>query len=211
MTSYSWTTGLAAGFLALIASVSVAQARTVSRVSEESESQSLVAAVREDSSVSSRGVRVSLFKPFLAAEVELSSGGQSASLTGTVNPSLGLSLGYVSLPVGSLGWGTNVAYIDISSTNSRSSIGLGRIDGNLGYAFNEIWNWKGGLNFSKFVSGELKELEGSFGLQTSVGAQFTRNFGIDLGLVSMSQSKSIEGAKVDLREAGLELGLNATF
>jgi hypothetical protein len=95
--------------------------------------------------------------------------------------------------------------------NEGSSTGLARIDGNLAYAFTSIVNVKGGLNISKFTKSETSDYNAGIGFQGGVGVQLTRNFGMDLGYTQMNQSGSSDGVKVDLKEAGIEIGLNGTF
>ncbi len=57
-----------------------------------------------------------------------------------------------------------------------------------------------------------EEISPSIGLQAGVGVQLTKNFGFDLAYTQMNQTANLSnGVKLDIRESGLELGLNATF
>ena len=160
--------------------------------------------------ISSKGIRIGIVKPMLDVDLKASYQGQSSSNKERLDDTLGFSLGYASLPVQKLGWTTNATYMDIK--NEGSSTGLARIDGNLAYAFTSIINFKGGLNVSKLTSGEdHNKFNAGIGFQGGVGVQLTKNFGLDLGYTQMNQSGSFEGLKVDLKEAGVEIGLNGTF
>jgi len=160
--------------------------------------------------ISSKGFRIGIVKPMLDADLKASYQGQSFSNKEKLDEALGFSLGYASLPVQELGWTANATYMDIK--NEGSSTGLARIDGNLAYAFTSIINIKGGLNVSKLTSGENHDkINAGIGFQGGVGVQLTRNFGLDLGYTQMNQSGSMDGVKVDLKEAGFEVGLNGTF
>lgn len=159
--------------------------------------------------MSSKGFRIGIVKPMLEADIKASYQGQSFGAKEKLDEALGLSLGYASLPVQELGWTANATYMDIK--NEGSSTGLARIDGNLAYAFTSIVNVKGGLNISKLTKSENSKYDAGIGFQGGVGVQLTRNFGLDLGYTQMNQSGSSEGVKVDLKEAGVEIGLNGTF
>jgi len=164
----------------------------------------------EDTSTSARGVRVSLVKPTLDADLKASYMGTSISVKEKLADTLGVSIGYVNLPVQEIGWTTNLALMDIKNGGSTTS--MARIDGNLAYAFSQKVNVKGGLNLSKFTSGQDHEkLNPAIGLQAGLGVQVNRNFGIDFGYTQMNQTGSVEGINVELKESGMELGINGTF
>lgn len=165
-----------------------------------------------DEGVSSRGVRVSLLKPTLDFDVKLSGRGRSNSGKESFDNATGASVGYVYLPVGQLGFTTGVAHVSV--TEGGSSAGLTRLEGNLAYAFTSKVNAKGGLNLSKFTSAPnsmLTDLETGLGAQAGLGLQMTRNLGIDLMYSQMNQSGNTQGVKIETKESGLEIGLNATF
>ncbi len=159
---------------------------------------------------STKGVRIGLVKSVLRADLEVTSeqyGPFKASAD--IDDSLGLSLGYASLPVQELGWAANATYINI--TNNGASLGLARIDGNLAYAFNSLINVKGGLNVSKLTDEEASKYDAGVGFQGGIGFQLTKKIGLDLGYTQMRQSGSFSGLKIDAKESGLEVGLNGTF
>lgn len=162
-----------------------------------------------DDGISSKGFRVGIVKPMLEADIKASYQGQSFGNKEKLDEALGFSLGYASLPVQELGWTANATYMDIK--NNGESTGLARIDGNLAYAFTSIINVKGGLNVSKLTKSESSKYDAGIGFQGGVGVQLTKNFGLDLGYTQMNQSGSSDGVKVDLKEAGVEIGLNGTF
>ncbi len=127
-------------------------------------------------------------------------------------------MGYANLPIQELGFTTNLALIEMKS---ESSANIARIDGNLGYAFNNYVNLKGGLNIMKYYTGEgLKNLNPGFGYQASLGFQLNKTVGFDIGYTEQNTSgkvpvtmngEEIGKADVDLKLSGLEFGLNATF
>lgn len=182
--------------MALVASSSFAQ-------------NSSTAKMPTNDSISSQGFRIGIVKPILKANIKASFNGGSVSANENLDEALGFSLGYAKLPVQELGWTTSATYMDIK--NNGESDGLARIDGNLAYAFTSIVNIKGGLNISKLTSSAGNKLNAGMGFQGGVGVQLTRNFGLDLGYTQMNQSGSLEGAKINFKVSGFEVGLNGTF
>ncbi len=181
---------------ALVASMSFAQNTSTAKMS--------------DDGIASKGVRISVLKPVLEAEIKASYKGQSFGTKEKLDDALGFSVGYASLPVQELGWTANLAYMDVK--NEGTSTGMMRADGNLAYAFTSILNVKGGLNLSKFTSGTNNEkLNPAIGFQGGLGVQVSKNFGLDIGYTQMNQSGSLDGVNVDIKESGLEIGLNGTF
>lgn len=182
---------------ALLASTSFGQSSTAQ------------APVAEDG-ISSKGFRVALVKPMLSADITASRQGRSGSASGTLDSALGFSLGYASLPVQELGWTSNLTYMDIKDEGGTA--GAVRLDGNLAYAFTPIANFKCGLNFSKLTSGTtFSSLNPGIGFQGGLGIQITKNFGFDVGYTEMNQSGSIDGIQFDVKEKGMEIGVNGTF
>lgn len=165
----------------------------------------------QDDGISSKGFRVGIVKPMLEAELKFSNGGRSFSTEPTkIDDTLGLSLGYVNLPVQELGWTSNLSYMQLK--NKGLDANLARLDGNVAYSFTQILNIKGGLNLSKFTSGEgVSKLDPSIGFQGGLGVQLTRNFGLDIGYTNMNQSATVDDVKVEAKESGIEIGLNGTF
>jgi len=163
-----------------------------------------------------RSFRVGLVRPILDAKVEASSKYGSSNDTTPLSSTTGLSVGYASLPVRSLGWTTSAAFMEI--VENSASAQLVRADGNLAYAFNPVVSLKGGLNVSKFTKTEqLAKLDPNVGAQAALGLQLGRHFAVDVGYTVMRQSGNIsfnDGAdnlKVDYQLQGLEIGLNGTF
>ncbi|MBC7752904.1 MAG: hypothetical protein H7Z71_01620 [Moraxellaceae bacterium] len=169
----------------------------------------------ETNSVSSQGIRFGVVKSTLDASSESSSKGSAKQQNSTkVDETYGLSMGYASLPLESIGWTANVTFLRLTIGNSVADIA--RIDGNLAYAFNKYIHLKGGLNGSKFTRGDsVVELDAGLGGQLSLGLQFDQNFGLDVGYTELHQSGQIDtgfsNLKVETKLSGLEVGLHATF
>lgn len=171
-----------------------------------------------DDGISSKGIRVSIVKPNLDVSVKANYSGNSFSGSREIDETLGAAIGYASLPVAQLGYTANLAIMEAKTTSSANLV---RIDGNIGYAFNNFVNLKGGLNVMKFTSGNgFEDFNAGLGFQASLGVQITKNFGIDIGTTEMNTSgKSavtsngveIGKADTDVKLKGFEVGLNATF
>ena len=164
---------------------------------------------------SSQGVRVSVMKPIV--DFQLKKDGRSSEKY-KMPQALGFSVGYASLPVQQLGWTVDAAYLTnlkmTDKTDSSSSVtwNAARVSGNLGYAFTDMLNAKGGINLTKMVSGELSSsFTPSLGFQAGVGVQFTPNLGLDVNYVYMNQTLSIIGTTVDAVMSGAEVALHGTF
>lgn len=160
--------------------------------------------------------RVGLVRPILDVKAEASSKYGSSTNTLPISSTAGLSVGYASLPVRSLGWTTSAAFMELVENNASAQ--LARIDGNLAYAFNPVVSVKGGLNLSKFTKTEqLAKLDPNVGAQAALGLQLSRNFAVDVGYTVMRQSGNIsfsnssDSIKVDYQLSGVEIGLNGTF
>ncbi len=164
--------------------------------------------------VSSKGFRVSLFKPILEVKTNVEHRGHAESYSweyyGRVEDVFGLSLGYASLPVQSFGWTTNLSFIQVEKKSFAG--GLGRADGNLAYTFSSIFNVKAGLNVSRFVrESDAYMKKPGIGFQSGLGIQISKNFGLDIGYIQMRQSGSEDRYVIDMREQGLEIGMHGTF
>lgn len=156
-----------------------------------------------------QGIRVSLVKSMLDAEVKASAGGQTFSVKDTLDQAHGLSVGYASLPVQAIGWTANVTYFEIKNDDSNGNII--RADGNAAYAISSLVNFKGGLNLSKMTGEGTEDFKPAVGLQASVGFQITKNFGLDLGYTQMNQTADQDGVDVKFKMSGFEVGVNGTF
>ena len=154
--------------------------------------------------VSAKGVRISIIKPELKADVTLRDDLGSRSGNASIDSSLGFAIGYGNLPIRQVGHTMNFSYITFSEASSK----LLRIDGNVAYAFDEKMNVKGGLNISKL---DVSPFNAGVGGQVSFGVQFTRNVGLDVGYTVMNQSASSGSASADIKFSGIELALVGTF
>lgn len=163
---------------------------------------------------SSQGVRVAITKPMV--DFKLKASGESSD-SFKMNEAIGVSIGYASLPVQQLGWTVDGAYLSnlkMKDPDSSSSVtwSAARLSGNLGYAFTEMLNVKGGINLTKMVSGtSADKFSPSLGFQAGLGVQFTPNFGLDVNYLQMNQTLSILGTSVDAVMTGYELALHGTF
>ena len=153
----------------------------------------------------SEGFRIGLAKPSMEGQVSASGMGQSFSQTSKIDQSMAFSLGYVNLPIRSIGFTTGLTYIDINGA-------LLRAEGNGAYAFNKSVYAKGGLNLSKLTKSELANvLSPGIGIQAGGGFQINRNFGVEMHYAQMTQKGSVSGIDLEIREAGLEFGISGTF
>jgi hypothetical protein len=181
---------------ALVASMSFAQSTSTANMP-----------IPESDSV--HGFRVSLLRPVLEVEIKAKFASGSDSSKGKIDDSLGFALGYASLPVQSLGWTANLAYLSLKNDGEEAP--MLRADANVAYAFTSLVNVKGGLNLSQFTKEESNDFKPAIGLQANVGFQVTKNFGIDLGYTQMNQTADVSGATIELKESGFEVGVNGTF
>jgi hypothetical protein len=152
-------------------------------------------------SVSTQGVRVALLKPFLNRGITAE--GRRIKI-GDIKDSLGYAIGYAHLPIRELGFTTNLAYLAFWESEDS----LVRLDGNLGYAFDEIVNFKGGLNGSQVTGFREPRLGAALGIQAGVGFQINPLFGIDISYVMMRQTGS---SSVAMDESGFEFAVHGTF
>ncbi len=173
----------------------------------------------ETSKVASQGIRLGFFKSFL--EMELA--GPGDSVKGTLDDTMGLSVGYANLPVQDVGFSSELSYLFVKEDSSSAD--LIRLDANIAYAFNSNVYLKAGPNISKFVRGGIiEDLNPSLGFQVGVGGQLSKNIGGEIKFVKMAQSGkihfdglnndqfgAIDSVNVNTDQSGVELGLNATF
>ena len=160
-------------------------------------------------SIASQGFRLALLKPVLKWEVKASADGQSASANGDIDDAIGVSMGYASLPSEGIGWVANMAYLTMKDGGTSNFL---RLDGSAAISMNDSLNFKAGLNLSDITSGGSSEtIDTGIGFQTGIGIQFNQTIGLDIGYTQMNQRGSQDGVSVDLKETGMELGLNATF
>lgn len=160
---------------------------------------------------SANGFRVSLVRPILSVDFKAQFQGREVTFEENLDDTLGLSVGYASLPVQELGFTANAAYLQVRE-DSNTDTSILRVDGNLAYALSSMVNFKGGLNVSNLrVKDGGDRVQPGLGLQASAGFQFTRNFGLDVGYVVMNQKSSSNGIDFQYQESGPELSLNGTF
>ncbi|MGE0632781.1 MAG: hypothetical protein AB7O96_10250 [Pseudobdellovibrionaceae bacterium] len=141
-----------------------------------------------DEAIAAQGIRVSFLAPSLQDRFRYSKGSTTAtSKKEALNSSVGVSVGYASLPINDLGWTTNLAYIQ--SKYAAIDIGAIRADGNFALAFTKSFNAKIGINFTKFLEmATVKNFRPNLGYQAGVGYQFYKNFSADLAYVQMAAS-----------------------
>lgn len=157
---------------------------------------------------SSKGFRMALVKPILSLQARADGYSKTSALE-KLPETLGLSLGYARLPIGHLGWSANFAYINIQNVPDQ---GFWRLDGNVGYTANSLFSIKGGLNISNLTR-TAGVISPSAGAQTSIGLQFNKTVGIDLGYVMMQQQITIldYDTGIYIVEQGPEITLTVTL
>jgi hypothetical protein len=179
-------------------------------VASMSFAQSTSTATMPTTESGAKGIRLSLLKPVLKAEMKASFGSESVTVKDDLDEAMGFAVGYASLPVQAFGWTANVAYLEVK--NDGTTGGIYRVDGNAAYAFSSLVNVKGGLNLSKLTNTDSStEFKPAIGLQANVGFQITKNFGVDLGYTQMNQTADEDGLDMKFQMSGFEVGVNGTF
>ncbi len=153
----------------------------------------------------SQGFRVSIVKSFMNYKIST----KNDSDSGDAKQSYGIALGYASIHAMEFGFKGDIQY---DSYTDNSTVGFARIEGNATYGFEKIGYAFGGLNVSQNVSGwsGVSKSPG-LGIQLGVGANVTRNIGLDLDYVLERNSASGNGGTAEVALSGLELKLHATF
>ena len=188
--------------LLLVSSTTFAQNTSVSQIENRNK-------------VSSEGFRVSLLRSDLDAQAKVELDGRT--IKGDmieIDRTMGVAIGYASLPIQQLGWTANLAYMELKAEDVK--VKMARIDANLAYAFDSLINIKGGLNVSDLrVKNSDVNYKPAVGLQAGIGLQITKNFGLDLSYVNMRNTAEIpvgsKTADVTVTLDGPELALTGTF
>ncbi len=161
----------------------------------------------------SEGFRLTFLKPSFDIKLKQENSVNRRTDKADMDDTFGLAFGYASLPVGSIGFTGDLAYL-VGEVDSEDYNFL-RAAGNVAFAANQYVYMFGGLNLSYITKapGDLKKAVDTpfFGYQVGVGTQFTSNFGLDLKYISMNQTGEENSVDLDLEQKGLELGLHATF
>lgn len=172
--------------------------------------------VRDDTGYASRGPRLSVTKPFLKFESTREESNRKISTSSNPSDSVGLSLGYTSMPIRRTGWGLELSGQTSSQTsgpNSDKRETSMRLAGNLYHAFNSALYVKSGANFSHWI-GEIKvgdqktTTQPGLGFQAGGGFQITRQVGLDIAYVWLNQKHGLGG---ELFQEGIELSVTGTF
>jgi hypothetical protein len=167
--------------------------------------------------VAANGFRVSLTKS------DLSMKEKGSTETFRLENTAGLSLGYVYLPVGSIGFTSNFSANEVSDPAGISKTLL-RVDGNIAFAFNEIVNLKAGLNTINIkLSGDYRNSY-QLGSQAGIGFQLSRDLGVDVNFYEMiykgietERIRGFYGENIEVNTerkgkiSGAELAVHATF
>lgn len=173
--------------------------------------------------VAAQGVKVSLLLPVLTAKSKYSDtyeeNGVTVKDTGKSSDdnfsTLGFALGYSNLPVQSLGFVGQLAYVSINPDEASLNLDMIRVEGNLGYAINQTVYLKAGVNLPSILTKEFKQLDEQIGFQAGLGLQFTQNLGIELNYSVMNfeiqNNDTFSSFKSELEFSGLEIGLTGTF
>lgn len=175
------------------------------------------------------GVRLTLFKPNHAVTAKASSRESDNSFeeSGSVDEGRGITLGYVSLPIGQVGWIAQASMLEFDDENFNEKIGILRLEGNVAYAVNPVMTMAAGLNVARITAGEqiFQDLNPGVGIQTRFTMNLSPRIGIELAYSTMHMEDTLrlvtdidqfgnpitELVGVDFQFSGLELGLNAMF
>jgi hypothetical protein len=170
-----------------------------------------------------KGVKVSLLLPVLTAKSKFTETYEENGVTITDGEksssndfsAVGFGLGYTNLPVQGLGFVGQLAYVSINPDDSEINLDMLRFEGNVGFAFNQMFYLKGGVNLPTILTKELKGLDEEIGFQAGIGIQFNENLGLEFNYSVMNfetqDSDDISSFKSELELSGLEIGLTGTF
>jgi|GEM_PF-3381495 hypothetical protein len=173
--------------------------------------------------VAAQGVKVSLLLPVLTAKSKFTGSYEENGITvkdsekSSSNDfsTVGFALGYANLPVQSLGFVGQVAYVAVNPDESDVNLDMLRFEGNVGYAINQMFYLKGGLNLPTILTKELKGLDEEIGFQAGLGIQFNENLGLEFNYSMMNfETQDNTGDysfRSELELSGLEIGLTGTF
>ena len=157
-----------------------------------------------------QGIKVSIVRPSLTFQAKSSYNDSYQEVTTKiVDSTIGLSLGYVQLPIKEIGWTTNLTYLNLSSANGDGGSIL-RADGNVAYTFIKELNLKAGVNLNQITSESERGYGVGLGYQGSIGFQVSKNFGMDLGYTEMNAS-SQRNYQTTANISGIELAANFVF
>lgn len=173
--------------------------------------------------MASKGIRVSLFKPFLKTRVKVRAEGFGVTVKDStdrakVDSIAGIGVGYAYIPVRNIGIDALFSFINMDEIGGEDSDGLNmlRLEGSATYAFTNQFHVKGGLNLSHLIGdSDASDIDTGAGLQVGVGYQINKQFGIDLKYALMRQVETVTNSGVEVEAevetTGIEIGLNATF
>lgn len=170
-----------------------------------------------------KGVKVSLLLPVLTAKSKFTETFEENGITVTDSEksssndfsAVGFALGYTNLPVQSLGFVGQLAYVSVNPDDSEINLDMLRFEGNVGFAFNQMFYLKGGVNLPTILTKELKGLDEEIGFQAGLGIQINENLGLEFNYSVMNfetqDSDDNSSFKSELELSGLEIGLTGTF
>ncbi len=178
-----------------------------------------VSQIEKSTAVSSEGFRVSLLRSNLSMKINADYGDEKVNETYKIDQTVGLSLGYVSLPIQQLGWTASLAALQLAVDEDELS--MLRADGNVGYAINSYFNIKAGLNISNIKTNDSEaSFKPDIGTQAGIGFQFNKNFGLDINYVITKQFVTVEKkfnnvvsgkSRFTPEQTGTEIALTGTF
>lgn len=165
-----------------------------------------------------KGLRLSLIKPSWNLDLTSSTAGRSSTASTSPDDSLGIAVGYASLPIRQMGWlaGGSLLQYKAKVGTFQATYGMVRAEGSLAYTFANRAYVRGGLNLSKYYRGfEYQSFDPALGLQAGGGFHLNRNLGIDVAYVVMDHRAALSGeyrgTTLNIKEAGLELAITGTF
>lgn len=194
-------------FLGLLPSAAQAQ-----RPSESGTSSMKATKTSSKGRMAANGLRVSLIQQTTDLEMNVRNGDLSNSNKASAVRTFGASIGYAYLPVQTMGFTSNFAFLQLQAGGNRH-FEMARLDMNAAYAFRSDFYVKGGINGAKFTNTFLADVNAATGFQIGLGVQPSRQFGIDISYVQMNQSGKFNWspATVDLKEVGPEISITGTF
>jgi hypothetical protein len=156
------------------------------------------------------GIKIAVIKSMLEAELEYSSDDtdtdDNISLNSAdVEQSVGFLIGYQSTRAFELAYNIQLAYnlAEVDNVDFNSI----RLEGNLGYGFNDSFHLLGGINFVDYVGDVSEEYETDLGLQFGGGANI-QNFNVSLMYYLMRNSAELPSflseQRIELNVSGLE-------
>lgn len=196
--------------LLILFSTMAARAQSISQSEIRAESSKVRPAAKRKSS----GFRVGVVATKLDFTSERSENGVIGSDVrerGELGNGYGVSVGYAELPVKQLGYTLGVTVTEVDMKDTPKNLTIGRAEANLALAFSPRAYAKAGLNVSKFLNKDGRDVNADIGTQFGIGVNAVANVGVELNYVTTKQQDQFGPERLALDEQGLEVGVTATF